>query len=103
MFETDAYETLFERIAAVRTHRDEFLAMVKTGAMTLEEIVARGADDPVIGSLKILPAVESLPEAGKVQTRRAFADVGIAEDGHIGDISAEQIAEMPQAMERHAR
>ncbi len=103
MFETDAYETLFERIAAVRVHRDEFLAAVKTGAVSLEEIASRGAADPNIGSLKMLTAVEAMPDSGKVQTRRAFADVGIAEDEHVDDVSPSQIADMPRAMECHAR
>jgi len=103
MFDTDAYATLFERIAAVRAHREDFLVSVRSGSVSLEEIFERGANDPVIGALKVLPAVESLPGSGKVQTRRAFDEVDIAEDGHVSHVAPAQLANLPAALEHHAR
>lgn len=103
MFESDAYAMLFERIAAVRAHREDFLVSVRSGSVSLEEIFDRGGNDPVIGALKVLPAVESLPSSGKVQTRRAFGEVHIAEDGHVSHVAPAQLAMLPAALERHAR
>lgn len=103
MFDSDSYTALFDRIAAVRAHRDAFGAELESGSLSLDDLFSRGAVDPVIASMKVLPAVEALPNAGKVQTRRAFEDVGIAEDALIGDVQASQLAQLPEAMERHAR
>lgn len=103
MFDTENYTALFERIAAVRAHRDRFLDELKGADLTLDELFERGATDPVIGSMKVLPAVEALPDAAKVQTRRAFEDVGIAEDALIGEVQSAQLAQLPEALGRHAR
>ncbi len=103
MFETDAYTKLFDRISATRAYREEFLAAVQGGEVGLHDIFERGATDPFVGSLKVLPAVEAVPGCGKVQTRRAFEDLGIAEDAHVGDVSETQVSELPEALERHAR
>lgn len=103
MFETDDYEALFGRIDQVRDHRGAFLDELAGGNLSLEAVFERAASDPVLTTMKVLPAIEALPTAGKVQTRRAFEEVGIAEDGHIGHVTDEQIGGLAAAMERHAR
>jgi len=103
MFETDAYSDLFARIAAVRGRREEFLDSVRAGDVALEAIFSVGAIDAVIGSMKVLPAVESLPDSGKVQTRRAFEAVDIAEDDLVSKVSAAQVRGLRSALELHAR
>ena len=52
--------------------------------------------------MKVLPAVEGLPGLAKIQTRRAFADVGIDEGDHIGVVAASSVQGLPEALERHA-
>jgi hypothetical protein len=96
------YRALFEAIADVRTHRDVFLSSVKNGELSAAEIFARAQVDPVVNSMKVLPAVESLPEAGKVQTRRAFAELGIDEAALISEVPAEAAGALPLALERHS-
>ncbi len=103
MFETNAYANLFDRISATRAYREEFLATVQSGEIALQDIFERGATDPFVGSLKVLPAVEAVPGCGKVQTRRAFEEVGIAEDAHVEHVSDAQVSKLPEALERHAR
>lgn len=103
MFETVAYSSLFERIADVRAHRAAFIAEVSSGALTIDEVFERARRDDVVSSMKVLPAIENLPDAGKVQTRRAFEEIGIAEDAHIGAVTAEARAALPDAMARHTR
>ena len=103
MFETDAYSSLFERIAAVRAHRVSFLSEVSSGALTLADVFERAEGDHVIASMKVLPAIENLPDAGKVQTRRAFEAVGIPEDAHLAAVAPDVIEALPAAMARQAR
>lgn len=103
MFSSAHYRDLFERIDAVRRHRDGFLEELSTGALDLDALFARADTDAVIASMKVLPAVEALPDSGKVQTRRAFEELGIAEDGHLVHVMPAQRTALPAAMERHAR
>lgn len=102
-FESDAYRSLFDRIAAVRAHRDGFVDEVVAGDVPLEGVFERAANDPVLAGMKVLPAIENAPELMKVQTRRAFGDVGIDEAAHIDSVTAEAIAKLPAALESHAR
>ena len=101
-FDDPGYVALFADVDAVRTHRAAFLAEIKAGSVPLAQIFERCASDPVLGSMKVLPAIEGLPEAGKVQTRRAFEELEISEGGLISDVSAEAVAALPEAIERHA-
>lgn len=102
-FETDVYVALFERIAAVQAHRTAFLDEVEAGNVSMKNVFERAANDPVLAGMKVLPAIEGSPALKKVQTRRAFADVGIDEADHIVAVDAAAIEELPGALDRHAR
>ncbi len=101
-FDDPGYVALFADAEAVREHRAAFLGEIKSGAVPLATIFERAAIDPVLASMKVLPAIEALPDAGKVQTRRAFEELDISEGGLIGDVSADDVAALPAAIERHA-
>lgn len=102
-FDSDSYKALFTDIVAVRDHRCAFLDEIAGGDVSLEAIFERATTDPVIAGMKVLPAMESIPDAGKVQTRRAFEEVGIEESDHIDAVSAASIAGLPEALRKHAR
>ena len=79
-----------------------FIAELQTGSVSLAEVFSRAADDPVLHSMKVLPAIEALPETGKVSTRRAFGELGIDEAALISDVSAEMVDALPDAIVRNA-
>lgn len=97
------YPALFEKAAAVRAHRDAFLAEVVAGEVSMAEVFARAKSDPAVASMKVLGAIEGHPDLKKVQTRRAFEDLGISEGAHVQDVTDEQIAGLPEALAKHAR
>lgn len=103
MFETDAYGELFDRIDGVRLHRAAFLAEISAGSLSVVDLFDRASTDPVVASMKVLPAIEALPDSGKVQTRRAFEELDIAEDAHIGDVPSDAVQNLVGALARHAR
>lgn len=102
-FDDSRYSELFERIAAVREHRDAFIDEVKAGEVPLEAVFDRAATDEVLAGMKVLPAIERAPGLMKVQTRRAFGDVGIDEADHIDAVTSASIEALPAALEEHAR
>lgn len=103
MFEHDGYQALFRRVIAVRSHRADFLEELGADSSTPADLFERAQHDPVVASMKVLPALEALPEVGKVQTRRALEEVGVAEDALIGAIQADAANALPDALARHAR
>lgn len=103
MFETDSYQELFARIDAVRTHRNEFLAEIEAAPLACADIFERASVDPIISTMKVLGAIEALPDVGKVQTRRALEQIGVTEDSLIGDVPPSAAELLPSALARHAR
>ena len=102
-FAESPYPELFEKAASVRAQREAFLSEVEAGAVPLEAVFARASEDPVVATMKVLGVIEGHPDLKKVQTRRAFEELGISEGAHVQDVTAEQIAALPAALERHAR
>ena len=96
-FTESPYPELFEKAANVRAHRESFLADVEAGAIPLEAVFERAETDPVVATMKVLGAIEGHPDLKKVQTRRAFGELGISEGAHVQDVTAEQRAALPAA------
>ena len=57
------------------------------------------SDEPAIGKLKVLAALEALPGVGKVKARRMMEDVGIAEGRRIQGLGAQQRAALLEQLD----
>lgn len=92
----DARRAALARAAEVRQARAELKVDLKAGKVTLAEVLERAGNDDVVGKLKVLVVVESLPGVGKVRARRAMADIGIAENRRLrglGDLQRARLLE----------
>lgn len=101
MFANAEYEALFASIDDVKAHRAAFLAELETGSVALADVFVRAAADPVLHSMKVLPAIEALPDTGKVSTRRAFGELGIDEAALIADVPADAVDALADTIARH--
>lgn len=79
---------IFDRIARVRAARDELRKHVRAGAVSFDEIFEKAEHDSSIATMKLLPLIESIPEVGKVQSRRALAALSIDETIRVCDVPA---------------
>jgi hypothetical protein len=79
-----------KKAAEARTARAELKEKLKMGSVTLKEALTRADGDPVIGKLKVLNLLESLPGLGKVKARRIMEDIGIAETRRVQGLGAQQ-------------
>lgn len=102
MFEDASYGDLFDRVEEVKAHRDAFVDEIAAGDLALAALFERAESDPALSSMKVLPAIEALPETGKVSTRRSFDELGIDEAALIGDVPADSVAALPDAIVRHS-
>jgi len=60
------------------------------GSLTLRELLAQADHDDVVGKMKMLSVLESLPGLGKVKARRLMDDVGISETRRVQGLGANQ-------------
>lgn len=85
------------KAAEVRRARAEIKHLVKLGSLTLSELFDRAEADDVIGKLKVLAVIESLPGVGKVKARRTMDEVGIAETRRLRGLGDHQRAALLKA------
>ena len=76
------------KAAEVRTARAAVKARLKNHSMTLNDVLS--SDDPLIGGIKVLSVLESLPIVGKVKARRLMDDIGIAHNRKIQGLGSQQ-------------
>ncbi|HET9061234.1 MAG TPA: integration host factor, actinobacterial type [Acidimicrobiales bacterium] len=86
----DQRQAALEKAAAVRKQRAELKDRLKMGSVSLKELLDQGQSDEVIGKMKVINVLESLPGLGKVKARRAMDEVGISETRRVQGLGEQQ-------------
>jgi len=60
------------------------------GSITLKELLDQSANDDVVGKMKVIAVLESLPGLGKVKARRLMDEVGISEARRVQGLGEQQ-------------
>ncbi len=83
-------QAALEKAAAARRQRAELKEKLKMGSMSLRELLDAGDRDDVVGKMKVVTALESLPGLGKVKARRLMEDLGISETRRVRGLGTQQ-------------
>jgi len=86
----DQRQAALEKAAIARRSRAELKDKLKMGSITLRELLAQGDSDEVVGKMKVLSVLESLPGLGKVKARRVMEEVGISETRRLQGLGDKQ-------------
>ncbi|HTW08098.1 MAG TPA: integration host factor, actinobacterial type [Acidimicrobiales bacterium] len=86
----DQREAALQKAAAVRKQRAELKDKLKMGSVSLKELLDQGQSDEVVGKMKVINVLESLPGLGKVKARRAMDEVGISETRRVQGLGDQQ-------------
>ena len=78
------------KAAVARAARAELKSKLKMGSVTLRQALENADSDPVVGKLKVLAMLESLPGLGKVKARRVMEEIGIADSRRVQGLGAQQ-------------
>ncbi|HYA44816.1 MAG TPA: integration host factor, actinobacterial type [Acidimicrobiales bacterium] len=78
------------KAAAARRQRAELKDRLKMGSVSLKDLLHKGQTDEVVGKMKVLAVLESLPGLGKVKAHRVMDDVGISETRRIQGLGEQQ-------------
>ena len=60
------------------------------GSISLRELLQQADQDDVVGKMKVLAVLESLPGLGKVKARRMMEEVGISETRRLHGLGDQQ-------------
>ena len=79
-----------QKATAARQARAEVKNRLKYSQGVLSEVIAQGRQDDVIGKLKVVALLESLPGVGKVKARAIMSEIGISETRRVRGLGPHQ-------------
>jgi DNA uptake protein ComE-like DNA-binding protein len=83
-------QAALDKAAAARRQRAELKEKLKMGSLSLKELFDQGERDEVVGKMKVLAVLESLPGVGKVRARRIIEEVDISEARRVRGLGDQQ-------------
>ncbi|MDZ7733456.1 MAG: integration host factor, actinobacterial type [Acidimicrobiia bacterium] len=89
-----------EKAAEARRVRAELKEKLKMGSLDLEQLFALAARDEMVGKMKVVAVLESLPGVGKVKARRTMGDIGISESRRLQGLGEQQRAALLETFSR---
>ena len=92
--------TALEKAARARRERAEIKDHLKSGRVTLRELLVKAESDEIVGKMKVLAVLEALPGTGKVKARRLMEHVGISETRRLQGLGAKQREALLEAAAR---
>tara|TARA_B100001778_G_scaffold254714_1_gene214755 strand:- start:946 stop:1263 length:318 start_codon:yes stop_codon:yes gene_type:complete len=83
-------EAALLRAADARRVRAETKDLLRDGSVTFGELLTLADVDELVGKMKTLAALESMPKIGKVKARRLMREIGIAESRRLKGLGEKQ-------------
>ncbi|HSL14730.1 MAG TPA: integration host factor, actinobacterial type [Actinomycetota bacterium] len=78
-----------EKAAEARRKRAELKGQLKSGELTLRDVLSKQGDDTV-GKMKVSNVLESLPGVGKVRARKLMEKLDISASRRVRGLGAKQ-------------
>jgi hypothetical protein len=79
-----------DKAAAARRARAGLKVQLKTGGATLPEVLASGETDEVIGKMKVIAVLESMPGVGKVRAQQIMERLEISPSRRVRGLGVKQ-------------
>lgn len=86
----DQRQAALQKAAEARRARAELKEKLKMGSITLSELLDQAGKDEIVGKMKVVAVLESLPGLGKVKARRLMEEVGISDARRVQGLGANQ-------------
>lgn len=81
-----------EKAAAARRERAEVKNRLKNSGASISEVLHQGQVNDVIGKMKVIDLLQSVPGLGKVRARQVMERLGIAESRRVRGLGTKQVA-----------
>ena len=80
------------KAAEARRARAELKEKLKMGSLTLSELLGMLEGNDIVGKMKVIAVLESLPGVGKVKARRTMEEIGISDSRRVRGLGDQQRA-----------
>ena len=87
-----------EKAAQARHERAELREKIKSGKVTLEEVL--DSDDPIANRMKVSALIESLPGYGKAKAAKIMDELGISATRRVKGLGARQREQLVEALSK---
>ena len=87
-----------EKAAQARHARAELRANIKSGKVTLEEVL--DSDDPIANRMKVSALIESLPGYGKAKATKIMDELGISASRRVKGLGARQREQLLEVLSK---
>lgn len=77
----------------MRTKRAELRSQLKKGEITLQEVLD-SSDDEVVAKMRVAYLIQSLPQVGKVTSKKIMDEIGINENRRVQGLGKRQREEL---------
>lgn len=87
-----------EKAAQARHERAELREKIKSGKVTLEEVL--DSDDPIANRMKVSALIESLPGYGKAKATKIMDELGISASRRVKGLGARQREQLLEVLSK---
>ena len=81
-----------DKAAASRRERAEVKNRLKNSGASIIEVIREGQDNEVVGKMRVVDLLQSMPGLGKVRARQVMERLGIAESRRVRGLGTKQVA-----------
>ncbi len=81
-----------EKAAASRRERAEVKNRLKHSGGSITDVLAQGQTNEVIGKMRVIDLLQSMPGLGKVRARQLMERLGISESRRVRGLGTNQVA-----------
>lgn len=85
-------QAALDKAAASRRERAEVKNRLKHSGGSILDVLSQGATNEVIGKMRVLDLLQSMPGLGKVRARQLMERLSIAESRRVRGLGAKQVA-----------
>jgi transposase len=85
-------QAALEKAAASRRERAEVKNRLKNSGASIVDVLKQGESNEVIGKMRVVELLQSMPGLGKVRARQTMERLGIAESRRVRGLGAKQVA-----------
>ena len=85
-------QAALDKAAASRRERAAVKNRLKHSGASISEVLRDGESNEVIGKMRVLDLLQSMPGLGKVRARQVMERLGIAESRRVRGLGSKQVA-----------
>lgn len=85
-----------KKAAMARQRRAEVKQLLKTGSLSMADLLDEARTDPMVAGIKVSAVLASMPRTGKIKSKRLMEKLGIAENRRIRGLGERQRAALLQ-------